>query len=143
MQSLKKKYSKTEFFFYLYSYSQIAKIMTSVQESNSTANGAAVDKEKAVSSESPAPDPSNPYFFPAFAIPLDFQFNGVPVMKYPVTDDPLTHIKKVHALPMKEDDIIITAYPKCGEFRQTSLGNHKENTFIQKAYFLTTMLLVC
>ena len=110
--------------------------MTSVQESNNTANGAAVDKEKAVSSESPAPDPSNPYFFPAFAIPLDFQFNGVPVLRHPVTDDPLTHIKKVHALPMKEDDIIITAYPKCGEFQLAPLTNHKVNNFIQWAYFL-------
>ncbi|RUS86208.1 hypothetical protein EGW08_006003 [Elysia chlorotica] len=46
--------------------------------------------------------------------PTGLEFNGVPVMNFPVKDDPLTHSKKIYELPMREDDIFITAFPKCG-----------------------------
>ena len=70
---------------------------------------------EALTTESPAPDPSNPYYFPAYVLPTGIQFNGAPVPLCPVKDDPLKHIQKVHALPMRDDDIVVAAYPKCGE----------------------------
>ena len=130
--------------------------------------------------ELPAPDPSNPFHFPQFAIPTGLRFNGVPtglrfngvptglrfngvptglrfngvptglrfngvptglrfngvptglrfngvpIMKFPVTDAPLTHCQKMYDLPMREDDIIITAYPKCGEFCASSRKSHAD-----------------
>ena len=70
---------------------------------------------KTASTESRAPDPSNPYHFPEFILPSGLHYNGASVIRCPVKDDHVTHIKKVQALPMIEDDVIITAYPKCGE----------------------------
>ncbi|GFO34071.1 sulfotransferase 1c4 [Plakobranchus ocellatus] len=57
---------------------------------------------------------SNPYHFPDFTLPTGIVYNSVPVMKFPVKDDPLTHIQNIRALSLREDDVIITAYPKCG-----------------------------
>ena len=95
--------------------------MTSLKETNGVANqhmNGLLEKTnpKSDTAELPAPDPNNPFYFPEFSLPSGLLFNGVRVMKCPVKDDPMTHLKKIYDLPMRDDDIIITAYPKCGEF---------------------------
>ena len=72
--------------------------------------------ESTGSEESSAPDPNNPYYFPPFVTPSGVHYNGASVMRSPMKADPLTNVKKIRALPMREDDIILVAYPKCGEF---------------------------
>ena len=101
--------------FFLLSYFQVQRIITSV--GNQDTNGL-MEKSipKSDTAELPAPDPNNPFYFPDFVLPSGLLFNGVRVMKCPVKDDPMTHLKKIYDLPMRDDDIIITAYPKCGEF---------------------------
>ena len=95
--------------------------MTSVIEAIGVANqdtNGLLEKTnpKSDTAELPAPDPNNPFYFPALVLPSGLLFNRVRVMKCPVKDDPMTHLKKIYDLPMRDDDIIITAYPKCGEF---------------------------
>ncbi|RUS89990.1 hypothetical protein EGW08_002257 [Elysia chlorotica] len=70
--------------------------------------------QKSEPPELPTPDPLNPFHFPDFALPTGIMFNGAPVMKCPVKDDSLTHVQKIRALDMRAEDILITAYPKCG-----------------------------
>ncbi|KAK3803412.1 hypothetical protein RRG08_021383 [Elysia crispata] len=93
--------------------------MTSVIEAIGVANqdtNGLLEKTnpKSDTAELPAPDPNNPFYFPALTLPSGLLFNRVRVMKCPVKDDPMTHLKKIYDLPMRDDDIIITAYPKCG-----------------------------
>ena len=56
----------------------------------------------------------NPYGFPFFLLNPGVKVSDVPVWLYPVSDDPVTHVKKIQLLPMREDDIFIAAYMKCG-----------------------------
>ncbi|GFS21035.1 hypothetical protein ElyMa_001585200 [Elysia marginata] len=104
--------------------------MSAVKESNGTVghatNGSAAAETKSKptiannnnnnnTEELPDLDPSNPYHFPAFGLPTGLHLDGARVMKCPVKDDPLTHVQKIQNLTLREDDIIVTAYPKCGE----------------------------
>ncbi|GFO42259.1 hypothetical protein PoB_006876400 [Plakobranchus ocellatus] len=59
--------------------------------------------------------PMNPFCFPERHLFKGLVFNGVPVIKCHVSDDSLTHIKKIRELELRTDDVIIAAYPKCGE----------------------------
>ncbi|KAK3763730.1 hypothetical protein RRG08_021402 [Elysia crispata] len=89
--------------------------MTSTYKNNNgTAEQATNQTMEPVRPDLSAPDPANPFYFPDFAIPTGLELNGYQVMKCPVRDDPLTQVQEVQSLTMREDDVIITAYPKCG-----------------------------
>ncbi|GFN97927.1 gliomedin-like isoform x3 [Plakobranchus ocellatus] len=57
---------------------------------------------------------SNPYYFPQDALYKGPVLNGVRIVDCPVSDDSLTHMKKIRNLSMRNNDMIIAAYPKCG-----------------------------
>lgn len=64
--------------------------------------------------ESPSFDSSNPLYFPLVFFPTGIYLDGVQVMRFPVKDDPVTHIRKIQDFKIKDDDVIIAAYFKCG-----------------------------
>ncbi|GFR71029.1 sulfotransferase 1C4 [Elysia marginata] len=57
---------------------------------------------------------ANPYHFPERHLFRGATYNGVPVLNLPVSADPVTHIKRIRKLSMRDDDVIIVAFPKCG-----------------------------
>ncbi|KAK3723856.1 hypothetical protein RRG08_008660 [Elysia crispata] len=57
---------------------------------------------------------TNPYCFPERSLFKGLTYNGVPVTNFPVSVDPITHVKRVIAVPMRSDDVIVVAFPKCG-----------------------------
>ncbi|RUS75050.1 hypothetical protein EGW08_017186, partial [Elysia chlorotica] len=56
----------------------------------------------------------NPYGFPLPLLESNFKVDGSTIWRFPVKDDPVTHTRNIQSLPMKEDDIFIAAYMKCG-----------------------------
>ncbi|GFR74986.1 sulfotransferase 1C4 [Elysia marginata] len=57
---------------------------------------------------------SNPFFFPERFLDIGLRLHDVAVAKFPVSHDPLTHLENIMALPMRQDDVVIVAFPKCG-----------------------------
>lgn len=58
--------------------------------------------------------PFNPYHFPERHLFQGLTFDGLPVFTFPIGIDPVTQAKRVRNLAMREDDILINAYPKSG-----------------------------
>ena len=67
------------------------------------------------SAELSDPDSPNPFYFPGFVLHTGLWYKGVRTGNWPVKDGPIGHLKKIEALNMREDDIILAAYPKCGK----------------------------
>ena len=63
---------------------------------------------------------SNPYCFPENLLFQSVTYNGVAVRKFPVSVDSITQIKRIRNVTMREDDLLIAAFPKCGEFLPSS-----------------------
>ena len=61
------------------------------------------------------PQAANPFFFPERFLDSGLRLDGAVVQKFPVSDDPVTHLHNIMALPMREDDVVIAAYHKSGE----------------------------
>ncbi|KAK3706208.1 hypothetical protein RRG08_038471 [Elysia crispata] len=57
---------------------------------------------------------SNPYCFPENLLFQSVTYNGVAVRKFPVSVDSITQIKRIRNVTMREDDLLIAAFPKCG-----------------------------
>ncbi|GFR71031.1 sulfotransferase 1C4 [Elysia marginata] len=57
---------------------------------------------------------SNPHHFPERQLFKGLTYNGVPVLTPPWSGDPIKHVKRIRNLSMKEDDILIAAFHKCG-----------------------------
>ncbi|KAK3785330.1 hypothetical protein RRG08_045556 [Elysia crispata] len=60
------------------------------------------------------PQAANPFFFPERFLDSGLRLDGAVVQKFPVSDDPVTHLHNIMALPMREDDVVIAAYHKSG-----------------------------
>ncbi|GFN76821.1 sulfotransferase 1c4 [Plakobranchus ocellatus] len=58
--------------------------------------------------------PEDPYGFPFRWLCSGIIVNDVPVMKCPVKIESATQVRKMLALPMREDDILLTGYTKSG-----------------------------
>ncbi|RUS75052.1 hypothetical protein EGW08_017188, partial [Elysia chlorotica] len=56
----------------------------------------------------------NPYHFAENHLSQGLTYNGAIVRKLPVSIDTVTQLKRIRGVSMRSDDIIITAYPKCG-----------------------------
>lgn len=56
----------------------------------------------------------NPFFFPERFLDTGLRLHGIPVARLPVSRDPMTHLENIMALPMRPDDVVIAAFPKCG-----------------------------
>ena len=57
----------------------------------------------------------NPYGFPPILLESKLKVDGSTIWHHPVKDDPVTHTKKIQSFPMRQDDIFIAAYMKCGK----------------------------
>ncbi|GFO01107.1 sulfotransferase 1c4 [Plakobranchus ocellatus] len=56
----------------------------------------------------------NPYGLPLNLLNTGLLVDNLPIWHFPVRDDPVTHVKKIQALPMRKDDIFIASFMKCG-----------------------------
>ena len=81
-------------------------------DANSSRNTKGAVTQHAITPPSSRP---NPYCFPERQLFTGLIYNGVAVKHHPVSVDPITHTKNIRSLQMRSDDLIITAFPKCGE----------------------------
>ena len=79
---------------------------------------------------------TNPYCFPERSLFKGLTYNGVPVTNFPVSVDPITHVKRVIAVPMRSDDVIVVAFPKCGRCETINSPSFTVSRRIQNCNFL-------
>ncbi|GFR64044.1 hypothetical protein ElyMa_003621500 [Elysia marginata] len=65
------------------------------------------------------PRPDDHYGFPYRWLSSGIFVNGYPVFRCPVKIPPATHIRKMMALPMREDDVVLTGFVKSGVYFRT------------------------
>ena len=68
------------------------------------------------------PNIPNPFCFPRRRLFDGLTYNGVPVQRIPVGFDHVERIKRIRKLAMRDDDIIIAAYRKCGRSKRLPLN---------------------
>ncbi|CAL1547834.1 unnamed protein product [Lymnaea stagnalis] len=57
---------------------------------------------------------AEPTGIPLFLRKSSLEVNGWRIPHFPRIDDPVVHIHKIQELPIREDDVLIAAYPKSG-----------------------------